>query len=295
MTGAVVQVEGLQKQFGSTSVLHRVDLLVKPGEFIGFVGPNGAGKSTTLRILVGLIFATSGRVQVLGMDPARESLAIRRRCSYLPGETSIYQQMTGADFLRFALSFYPQQTELAMEMHAAFPLPLKRRVGSYSSGMKQKLALMASLIPDADLYILDEPDRALDASSRLQLRIILEGLKASGKTILLNSHHLSEIEALAERTVFILEGRTVAEERVAAARENLRKDITLRLQSEMELPTGTEFVRRLGDGSIKIRTIGNPMDWLAQLPGEKILSVEVGATRLEEIYSLLTKAEAGQP
>jgi ABC-2 type transport system ATP-binding protein len=280
----------LQKQFGKTSVLHSVDLLVNPGEFVGFVGPNGAGKSTSLRILMGLVFASSGKVRVLGMDPARESLAIRKRCSYLPGETSIYQQMTGGEFLQFALSFYPQQAELAEELRATFPLPLEQRVRSYSSGMKQKLALMASLIPDVDLYILDEPDRALDASARLQLRIILQGLKARGKSILLNSHHLSEIEALAERTVFILDGRTVPDERVDSARESLRKEITLRLDGELELPPGAENVTRQGDGSIKLRSIGNPMEWLAKLPADRVQTVEVGATRLEDIYSLLTNA-----
>ena len=234
------------------------------------------------------MFADGGSASVLGMDPASQSLRIRKHCCYLPGETSIYQQMTGAEFLTFALSFYKQQADIARELHEIFPLPLEQKVRSYSSGMKQKLALLASLIPDVALYILDEPDRALDATSRLDLRGILKTLQRRGKSILLSSHQLSEVEALADRTVFLVAGSSIADEHVRAARDSLRREVRIRLDGELDLPTGTSEVSHQSDGSIRLRTIGNPIDWLAQLPSEKILTVEIGATRLEDLYSLLT-------
>ncbi len=288
MSGPAIELSGLQKRFGERVALRAVDLRVEEGELVGFVGPNGAGKTTCMRILVGLMFADDGSASVLGMDPARQSLEIRKRCCYLPGETSIYQQMTGAEFLAFALSFYKQQSDIARELHEIFPLPLKQKVRSYSSGMKQKLAILASLIPDVSLHVLDEPDRALDANSRLDLRGILKTLQRRGKSILLSSHQLSEVEALADRTVFLVAGRSVDEEHVRAARDSLRKAVRIRLDGDLELPSGTAKVTHQSDGSIHITTTGNPLDWLAQLPSEKVLTAEVGATRLEDLYSLLT-------
>src|SRR5690606_21191538 len=167
MSHHVIELTSVQKSYEHRAVLHDIHLAVPKGQLLGLVGPNGAGKSTLLRLLVGLVQRSAGKVQVAGHDPALDSLAIRRRCCYLPGETGVYQQMTGAGFLKFALGFYPEQSlDLKERLLTEFALPLNKRVRSYSAGMKQKLALVAALVPDVDLYLLDEPDRALDASVR---------------------------------------------------------------------------------------------------------------------------------
>jgi ABC-2 type transport system ATP-binding protein len=291
---AVIHVGGLTKVYGEQTVLHGVALTVRRGELLGLVGPNGAGKSTLLRTLIGLVRRSGGDAAVLGHDPATHSLAIRRRACYLPGETGVYVQMTGRQFLRFALSFYPRlQDGLQRRLLEQFELPLDKRVRGYSAGMKQKLALVATLVPDVELYLLDEPDRALDASVRFFVRDVLQELKQAGKTIVLSSHHLSEIETLADRLEFLLDGRFVPPERVASARAELRRMPRVRLAAGFELPPGAHIVRTEPDDMVVVATDDDPMRWLRSLPDGAIASAEIGVDRLEDLYQILLRDEAG--
>ncbi|MFK7739616.1 MAG: ABC transporter ATP-binding protein [Planctomycetota bacterium] len=306
MSDAMLTIRSLAKSYGDKQVLRGLDLDIAPGELLGLIGPNGAGKSTLLRTLIGLVQRTGGTMQVLGHDPAKPSasLAIRRRCSYLPGETGVYQQMTGQSFLRFAHGFYPElQLDLRERLLEQFALPLKKRVRSYSAGMKQKLALVATLVPDVELYLLDEPDRALDASVRFYLRDVLRDLKQAGKTILLSSHHLSEVETLADRLVFLLNGALVPQQRVQAARATLRRQPRVRLAAaaaassseaaSQALPSGARILRAEPDGMVVVETDGDAMEWLKRAEAGAIASVEIGVDRLEDLYQLLlTDSEA---
>jgi ABC-2 type transport system ATP-binding protein len=288
-----IAIGGLHKRFGDKQVLRGVDLDVRPGELLGLVGPNGAGKSTLLRTLIGIVQRDAGRIDVLGHDPARESLAIRRRLSYLPGEAGVYLQMTGAGFLRFALGFYPRHREpLHAHLLAEFALPLHKKVRSYSAGMKQKLALVATLVPDVDVYVLDEPDRALDASVRFFLRDVLREQKRAGKTIVLSSHHLSEVETLADRLEFLLDGRFVPAARLAAARATLRRRPRVRLCDGAALPPGARELRTEPDGTRVVETDGDPLLWLRTLAPEQVDSAELGVVRLEDLYQLLLQGRA---
>lgn len=297
-----IALQGVHKSFGAKAAVRDLSIEVQQGEIVGFVGPNGAGKSTSLRILVGLLRRDGGSADILGMDPARDGLAIRRRVTYLPGETSVYSQMTGAEYLRFARSFYPASHSLIGRYGELFELPMRQSIRKYSAGMKQRLALLAALDPDVEVYILDEPDRALDATVRLQLRDLLQDLRSAGKSVLLSSHHLSEVEALADRTVFLLDGVTLPESTVNEARSRLRGEIRLRLQDHASLPAELHSddtkIENLPDGSLRIRPGGDPLQFLSRLPSDQVLSAEVGATRLEDIYRELTRlvtpaAEAG--
>ncbi len=285
----MVQIEDLTKVFGEKIALDRVGFRLEPGEVVGFVGPNGAGKSTCLRCLVGLVFPDGGEVRVLGMDPDRSALDIRRQACYLPGETSVYRNMTGHEFLDFAVDAYLRRQEDLQEwMLEQFGLPMNQKVRSYSAGMKQKLALMATLVPDVPLYVLDEPDRALDATSRFFLRELLLRLRDRGKTILLSSHHLAEVESVAHRLVFLVAGRIVPEERVLEARRELRQHLRICLRDGTALPPGAEELSREPDGTILMRTSADPLRWLQSLNPDDVLSAEVGITRLEDLYRALT-------
>ena len=285
----LVQIAELVKTFGKKLVLDRVAFQLEAGEVVGFVGPNGAGKSTCMRCLVGLVFPEGGTVRVLGMSPDRSAVDIRRQCCYLPGETSIYRGMSGREFLEFAVHVYPRQQEDILElMLDRFGLPMKQKVRNYSAGMKQKLALMATLTPDVPLYLLDEPDRALDATSRFFLRELLLRLRDRGKTILLSSHHLAEVESIAHRLVFLIGGCIVPEQQVDAARQELRQQIRIRLRDGSPTPPGAEELAREPDGTILLRTPGNPIHWLRGLEADQVLSAEVGITRLEDLYRKLT-------
>lgn len=293
MTGTVhtapaIAVEGLCRSFAGKTALSEFSLTVAPGELLGIVGPNGAGKSTLMRVLTGLVRRDRGNVSVLGMDPAHDGLAIRRRCSYLPGETSVYQQMTGRGFLDFAWSFHGAvQHDLVERLQELFRLPLEARVRSYSAGMKQKLAVLASLAPDVDVYLLDEPDRALDASVRHDLRKVLREMHGRRKTILLSSHHLGEVETLAGRLVFVIGGATVPQETVAAARTRLARRVRLRLDAGTVLPGGARILAREADGVLLLETDEHPLEWMRSIPAEAVQEAELGVLRLEDLYQEL--------
>jgi ABC-2 type transport system ATP-binding protein len=285
---SAVTVRGLDVRFGEKQVLRSVDLVIARGELLGLCGPNGAGKSTLLRTLLGLVPRQGGEVQVGGRDPARDPLGVRRTTSYLPGENGVYLQLTGSAYLDFALGFFPQHDRERRErLLAHFALPLGQKVRSYSAGMKQKLALLAALVPDVDLYVLDEPDRALDASVRFVLRDELLAMQRAGKTILLSSHHLGEVEALADRLVFLLDGAFVADERLAAARASLRRRPRVRLAAGQTLPAGAREVHSEADGTLVVVTDLDPMQWLRACPEGAVDSVEIGIPRLEDLYQLL--------
>ncbi|MHC4516723.1 MAG: ABC transporter ATP-binding protein [Planctomycetota bacterium] len=282
------------KSFAAKRVLVDVGFHVDQGEVVGFVGPNGAGKTTCLRILVGLCERDGGTVQVLGLDPQSSSVAIRERCCYLPGETSVYLGMTGGAFLDFAWGFYPgHQEDLKQRMLAAFDLPLTRKVRAYSAGMKQRLALLACLAPDVDLYIFDEPDRALDATTRFFLRDLVRTLQAKGKTILLSSHHLREVEALADRLVFIMDGHVVEEPRITAARAELKKQLRIHLTEGTDLPAGARLLGKEPGGTMRVLTDSDPFQWLAQIPRQQVVAAEVGTIRLEDLYRMLMSMPEG--
>jgi ABC-2 type transport system ATP-binding protein len=289
-TPAIV-VRGLCRTFGARTALAGLDLEVRTGELLGLIGPNGAGKSTLLRCLCGLVQPDRGEVRVLGIDPAREPVAVRRRVAYLPGETSVYQQMTGRQFLDFALGFHPQrQPDVLAELTAGFALPLERRVRTYSAGMKQKLAILATLGPDLDVYLLDEPDRALDATVRFFLRDVLRTLRSRGKTIVLSSHHLSEVETLADRTEFVVGGRIVPAQALAKARERLAHRLRLRLAPGTPLPAELRLLQKESDDLLLVETDLPPLDALRLLPAERLLGAELGVVRLEELYQQLLEA-----
>lgn len=293
MNEPAIVVRGLHRAFGERQVLRGIELAIARGELLGLVGPNGAGKSTLLRTLIGLMRRDRGEVAVLGLDPAQQALAIRARTSYLPGETGVYTQMTGQQFLDFALGFYPRHDEaLRQRLLDGFALPLRQKVRTYSAGMKQKLAVLAALVPDVDLYVLDEPDRALDASVRFFLRDVLLAMKRGGKTIVLSSHHLGEVETLADRLEFLLDGALVPPARLLAARAQLRHRPRVRLRPGAALPAGAREVQREPDGTLVIETHGDPMAWLRSVPDGAVDSAEVGIPRLEDLYALLLQQTA---
>jgi len=292
-TPMAIDARDVVRRFGTRTVLQQVQLQVARGELLGLIGPNGAGKSTLLRSLIGLVRPDAGEIAVLGFDPRRDALAIRQRCCYLPGETSVYHQMTGRQFLDFALSFYArQQTQLRQQLADGFGLPLQQRVRSYSAGMKQKLALIATLVPDVELYLLDEPDRALDASARFFLRDVLLQQKRAGRTIVLSSHHLSEVENLCDRLEFLVGGRIVPTAEVAAARSRLSQRLRLRLRPGVVLPGTVGTPDHDGDGTLVVDAGQDPLLLLRQLAPGDLLSAEVGMVRLEELYRLLLRDPA---
>ena len=214
-TTPVIQTFSLSKQYGRIQALDDLNLTVHSGDVFGFLGPNGAGKTTTIRLLLDLIRPTRGQAEVLGLDSRRDSLAIRRRTGYLAGDVALYQQMTGRGLLSLlddmrGGGLLPRGYELA----ARLELDLSPHISSYSSGMKQKLAFIAALMPRAELLILDEPTKGLDPLVQLEVYAILKEEQQRGCTVFFSSHILPEVERLCNRVGIVREGRLVAVEDV---------------------------------------------------------------------------------
>ena len=206
----VIETSGLIKRFGSTIALDGLDLQVAQGEVHGFLGPNGAGKSTTLRVLLGLLRADGGRARMLGGDPWRDITALHRRVAYIPGDVNLWPNLTGGEVIdmlgRMRGGFDPARRKELLER---FDLDPTKKCRAYSKGNRQKVALVAALASDVELYLLDEPTSGLDPLMETIFADYARQMQAKGQTILLSSHILSEVEALSDRISIIRSGRIV--------------------------------------------------------------------------------------
>jgi polyether ionophore transport system ATP-binding protein len=207
---SVIEIENLTKSYGKTLALSDVDLTVDEGEVFGFIGPNGAGKTTTLRILLGLLRKDAGNVSVLGSDPWRDAVALHRRLSYVPGDVSLWPNLSGGEVIdllgRLRGGFDQSRRDELVERFAFDPTKPCR---TYSTGNRQKVALIAAFVSDVELFILDEPTLGLDPLMEAVFRDCVAEAKEVGKTVLLSSHILAEVEALCDRISIIKEGRII--------------------------------------------------------------------------------------
>jgi ABC-2 type transport system ATP-binding protein len=223
----VIDVTGLIKNFGSTRALDGLDLQVRAGEVHGFLGPNGAGKSTTIRILLGLLRADAGRAQVLGGDPWDDAVRLHRRLAYVPGDVSLWPNLTGGEVIdllgRLRGDLNPTRRAELLER---FDLDPTKKGRTYSKGNRQKVALVAGLASDAELLLLDEPTSGLDPLMEEVFLEYIREIKSEGRTVLLSSHILAEVEALCDRISIIRLGKTVQSGTLAEMRHLTRTSIT---------------------------------------------------------------------
>ncbi|MGH3681252.1 MAG: ATP-binding cassette domain-containing protein [Natronosporangium sp.] len=209
MTTAIA-TSGLVKTFGPTRALDGLDLTVATGEVHGFLGPNGAGKSTTIRVLLGLLRASSGQASLLGGDPWRDAVALHRRLAYVPGDVELWPNLTGGEAIDLLgrLRGGLNQTRRA-ELIERFDLDPRKKGRTYSKGNRQKVAIVAALASDAELLLLDEPTAGLDPLMEVVFQDVINQLKAEGRTVLLSSHILAQVEKLADTISIIRLGRIV--------------------------------------------------------------------------------------
>jgi ABC-2 type transport system ATP-binding protein len=254
-----IEVRSLRKSFGKTTALDGLDLTVAAGEVHGFLGPNGAGKTTTIRILLGLLRADDGMARLLGGDPWRESVDLHRRLAYVPGDVTLWPTLTGGEVidllgrLRGGLDA-GRRTELLER----FDLDPSKKARAYSKGNRQKVALIAALASEAELLILDEPTSGLDPLMEAAFRECAEQERSRGRTMLLSSHILSEVEALCDRVTIIRAGRTVETGTLAEMRHLTRTSIAAELAGPVPRLAGLAGVHDLvvdngQDGSSRVR------------------------------------------
>ncbi|KSU08518.1 ABC-type multidrug transport system ATPase component [Lactococcus lactis subsp. lactis] len=206
----LVEVKGLQKSFGQFQALKDVSFEVNAGEVLGYIGPNGAGKSTTIRILLGIIRATQGKVQIFGKDVWQDSIEIHKKIAYVPGDVYLWPNLSGGETIDLFLKLHGAiNQEKRDQLIKKFDLNPKKKVRSYSKGNRQKIALIAALATEAELYIFDEPTSGLDPLMEAVFQEEVKALKAAGKAIILSSHILSEVEKLADRVAVIRKGEIV--------------------------------------------------------------------------------------
>jgi ABC-2 type transport system ATP-binding protein len=248
MTEAIA-VSGLRKSYGKTMALDGLDLSVAEGEVHGFLGPNGSGKTTTIRILLGLLRADGGTARLLGGDPWREATALHRRLAYVPGDVTLWPSLTGGEVIDLLGRLRGgTDTKRRGALLERFDLDPTKKARAYSKGNRQKVALISALASDSDLLILDEPTSGLDPLMEAAFRDRVEEERHGGRTVLLSSHILSEVEALCDRVTIIRAGVTVESGTLAGLRHLTRTSISADLAGT---PTGLDRLPGVHDLDIE--------------------------------------------
>ncbi len=225
---AAIETSGLVKTFGSTRALDGLDLTVEPGEVHGLLGPNGAGKTTTIRLLLGLLRADGGHASLLGGDPWRDAVDLHRRLAYVPGDVHLWPNLTGGEVIDLLGSLRGGLDRTRREeLLERFQLDPTKRCRAYSKGNRQKVALVAAFASDVDLYLLDEPSSGLDPLIAAVFVDVAKELRRDGRTLLLSSHILAEVEALCDRVTIVRAGRAVETGTFADLRHLTRTAITV--------------------------------------------------------------------
>ncbi|MFI9415381.1 ABC transporter ATP-binding protein [Nocardia gamkensis] len=245
MSEPAISITGLTKSFGPAKALDGLDLSVNTGEVHGFLGPNGSGKTTTIRILLGLLRADTGSVRMLGGDPWSDAVALHARLAYVPGEVILWPGVTGGEVIdlmgRLRGGIDPRRRAELLER---FDLDPHQKARAYSKGNRQKVALVAALASNAELLLLDEPTVGLDPLKEAEFQRCVAELKQEGRTVLLSSHILAEVEALCDRVSIIRRGRTVESGTLSELRHLTRTSIAV---ETIRPPTGLEAMAGVHD------------------------------------------------
>ncbi|GGP44893.1 ABC transporter ATP-binding protein [Streptomyces sindenensis] len=282
-----ITVSQLHKSFGPTHALTGLDLDVEAGEVHGFLGPNGAGKSTTIRVLLGLLRADSGDVQLLGKDPWRDAVELHRRLAYVPGDVELWPGLTGGEAIDLLAKLRGGLDRRRRDdLIDRFDLDPLKKGRAYSKGNRQKVAIVAALASDAELLLLDEPTAGLDPLMEVVFQDVILQAKAAGKTVLLSSHILAQVEKLCDRVSIVRQGRTVQSGTLGEMRHLTRTTV----EAETERPvTGLDTLPgvhalRATDGRVHFAVDGVHLDAAIRRLGEfGIRSLTSHPPTLEEL------------
>lgn len=259
----VISIRKLVKTFGSTRALDGLDLTVPAGEVHGFLGPNGSGKTVTIRILLGLLRATDGEVQILGGDPWHDAVELHHRLAYVPGDVSLWPNLSGGEAIDLLARLRGGVDERRRDdLIDRFAFDPRKKSRTYSKGNRQKVALIAALASNVELLLLDEPTSGLDPLMESVFQECILDAADSGRTVLLSSHILAEVEKLCDRVTIIRGGRTVQRGSLGELRAVSRTSITVATERPIERLVDLDGVYdvRPDDGHLRFDVDGESLD-----------------------------------
>jgi len=289
----VIQTDNLSKVYKSrrkeVQALYHLNLTVQQGEIFGYLGPNGAGKTTTIRLLLDLIRPTKGSAQIFGMDAQRDSVAIHRRLGYLPGELSLWDNLTGLQVINYICQIRGKpDTVYAHQLADSLLLDLLVKVRNYSSGNRRKLGLVIALMHKPELLILDEPTNGLDPLIQQTFYELMREIREEGRTVFLSSHILSEVQAICDRVGILRNGELKAVERVSDLTHTDFRWVTVQFREPVtpELVAGVPGVSNITveDHALKLRLTGDFDPLLHAISQQYVVDIHVQEPTLEEIF-----------
>lgn len=284
----MLKAANITKRFGDFTALDGVDLHVQKGEIYGFIGPNGAGKSTTIRILLGILKATSGGATIFGKDVWHDAVDIHKRIAYVPGDVNLWPNLTGGEVIDLFLNLRGvNHHHNRDEMIERFDLDPTKKCRTYSKGNRQKVALVAAFSSDADLYILDEPTSGLDPLMERVFQQLVFEAKEAGKSVLLSSHILSEVERLCDKVSIIREGKIIESGSLEELRHLTRTILHVETQEPLESlaeQTGVhDYEEDEGVTTLHVDSehLGNVMEYVSS---RGILTLKSAPPTLEDLF-----------
>ncbi|HEX2401671.1 MAG TPA: ABC transporter ATP-binding protein [Mycobacterium sp.] len=284
-----VEIRDLHKSFGRTKALDGLDMTVAHGEIAGFLGPNGAGKSTTLRVLLGLLRADRGTVRLLGGDPWRDAVALHRRIAYVPGDVTLWPNLTGLQAIDFLARLRGNgvDTRRRDQLIERFELDPHKKARTYSKGNRQKVAIVAALSTNAELYILDEPTSGLDPLMEKAFQQCVNEVADRGAAVLLSSHILAEVEKLCDAVTIIRSGRAVKSGTLDELRHLMRTTVTVRTRGDgqalQQVPYVHDFTTQ--NGQVRFSVDRNDLDFtMEHLTDLGIEELTVTPASLEDMF-----------
>jgi len=287
MGGAPLRTERLTKRYGRVLALHGLDLHVPRGEVFGFLGPNGAGKSTTIRLLLALDRPTGGRAWIFG-HAVRDVAAVHPLVGYVPADVALWPQLTGAEHLElFAGIRGGVDRRLQDQLVERLDLDPSSPARTYSTGNRQKVALVAAFATRAPLLVLDEPTSGLDPLVEREFRLLVQEAKADGQAVFLSSHHLSEVEAVCDRVGILRRGELVEVAAIPALRSLHRTEVSVTFAGaapDLAGVRGVDAVEVTGDRSLRFRVRGSPAAALEALVPSEVSSISVREPSLDEMF-----------
>jgi len=289
----MIDLQNVTKSYGNVTAVKSLTLHVREGEIMGVIGHNGAGKTTTLKMIVGLVSPTSGRIRVMGQDMSLESTGVKQNIGFLPEESSLYEKMTVMEYLLFFAELYavPRRQAKRRIENILTSLDLARRdqrTGELSKGMRRKVAIARSLLHDPRVLVLDEPNAGLDPLTSFFIINYLKGLKAEGKTLLVSAHNLFHIEYICDRVAILRDGELVVCDTMEAIRESLgSREYEVIFQSDEAL----DFLREDGNYVFRTSDVAEVASVLERVSENDWALVNLSAreSALEEIYVQLMR------